>query len=103
MHLTPRVFGALRERWGFGGGGGGAAGRPSRRRRTPRADASPHPPPPREEPAPAPEPVSRAFPSWNRSILTEIYLCHVCSYHEVEDRNGRAGTTARAGTGGGGR
>eukprot|EP01049_Picozoa_sp_SAG25_P001979 SAG25_NODE_97_length_15788_cov_5.361910_4_plen_479_part_00 len=25
--------------------------------------------------------VSRAFPSWNRSILTEIYLCHACSCH----------------------
>jgi hypothetical protein len=25
--------------------------------------------------------VSRAFPSWNRSMLTEIYLCHACSYH----------------------
>jgi hypothetical protein len=24
--------------------------------------------------------VSRAFPSWKRSILTEIYLCHACSY-----------------------
>jgi hypothetical protein len=24
--------------------------------------------------------VSRAFPSWNRSILTEIYLCRACSY-----------------------
>jgi hypothetical protein len=23
--------------------------------------------------------VSRAFPSWNRSILTEMYLCHACS------------------------
>jgi hypothetical protein len=23
--------------------------------------------------------VSRAFPSWNRSILTVIYLCHPCS------------------------
>jgi hypothetical protein len=31
--------------------------------------------------------VSRAFPSWNRSILTEIYLCHACSYHEIEDGN----------------
>jgi hypothetical protein len=32
--------------------------------------------------------VSRAFPSWDRSILTEIYLCHACSYHhEVEDGN----------------
>jgi hypothetical protein len=29
--------------------------------------------------------VSRAFPSWNRSILTEIYLCHACSSHEIED------------------
>jgi hypothetical protein len=31
-----------------------------------------------------------------RSILTEIYLCHACSYHEIEDGN------ARAGGGGGG-
>jgi hypothetical protein len=23
----------------------------------------------------------RAFQSWNRSMLTEIYLCHACSYH----------------------
>jgi hypothetical protein len=28
----------------------------------------------------APTTVSRPFPSWNRSILTEIYLCHACSY-----------------------
>jgi hypothetical protein len=35
--------------------------------------------------------VSRAFPSWNRSILTEIYLCHACSYHETEDGNARTG------------
>jgi hypothetical protein len=27
--------------------------------------------------------LSRAFPSWNRSILTEIYLCNSCSYHEI--------------------
>eukprot|EP01047_Picozoa_sp_COSAG01_P071459 COSAG01_NODE_11096_length_2009_cov_4.966492_1_plen_130_part_00 len=27
--------------------------------------------------------VSRAFPSWNRSVLTEIYLCHACSRHEI--------------------
>jgi hypothetical protein len=27
--------------------------------------------------------VRRAFPSWNRSILTEIYLCHACSCHEI--------------------
>jgi hypothetical protein len=32
--------------------------------------------------------VSRPFPSWNRPILTEIYLCHACSYHEIEDGNG---------------
>jgi hypothetical protein len=35
--------------------------------------------------------VSWAFPSWHRSILTEIYLCHACSYHEVEDGNARLG------------
>jgi hypothetical protein len=29
--------------------------------------------------------VSRPFPSWNRSILTEMYLCHACSYPELED------------------
>eukprot|EP01047_Picozoa_sp_COSAG01_P039466 COSAG01_NODE_3264_length_6333_cov_2.641219_2_plen_230_part_00 len=28
-------------------------------------------------------PVSRPFPSWNRSILTEIYLCHARSYQEI--------------------
>jgi hypothetical protein len=27
--------------------------------------------------------VSRPFPSWNWSILTEIYLCHACSDHEI--------------------
>eukprot|EP01047_Picozoa_sp_COSAG01_P011994 COSAG01_NODE_533_length_15816_cov_4.518738_4_plen_203_part_00 len=27
--------------------------------------------------------VSRPFPSWNRSILTEIYLCHACSWQEI--------------------
>jgi hypothetical protein len=32
--------------------------------------------------------VSRPFPSWDRSIWTEIYLCHACSYHEIEDGNG---------------
>jgi hypothetical protein len=29
--------------------------------------------------------VSRPFPSWNRSTLTEIYLCHACSEHEIEE------------------
>jgi hypothetical protein len=27
--------------------------------------------------------VSRPFPSWNRSILTDIYLCHACSGQEI--------------------
>jgi hypothetical protein len=27
--------------------------------------------------------VSRAFASWNRSILTEISLCHACSCHQI--------------------
>jgi hypothetical protein len=37
--------------------------------------------------------VSGAFPSWNnRSILSEIYLCHARSCHEIED-----GNTPRAG------
>jgi hypothetical protein len=27
--------------------------------------------------------VSRPFPSWNRSMLTEIYLCHACFYQEI--------------------
>jgi hypothetical protein len=27
--------------------------------------------------------VSRPFPSWDRSILTEIYLCHTCSCQEI--------------------
>eukprot|EP01047_Picozoa_sp_COSAG01_P045867 COSAG01_NODE_4258_length_5201_cov_4.634065_6_plen_143_part_00 len=40
--------------------------------------------------------MSRAFPSWTRSILTEIYLCHACSYHEIEDGNARAGERATA-------
>jgi hypothetical protein len=35
--------------------------------------------------------VSRAFPSCTRSILTEIYLCRACSYHETEDGNARTG------------
>jgi hypothetical protein len=27
--------------------------------------------------------VRRPFPSWNRSILTEISLCHTCSCQEI--------------------
>jgi hypothetical protein len=30
--------------------------------------------------------VSRACPSWDRSILAEIYRCRACSDHEVEDK-----------------
>jgi G3E family GTPase len=44
--------------------------------------------------------VSRPFPSWNRSMLTEICLCHACSclLGNIEDGNGRAGR-ARQGAG----
>jgi hypothetical protein len=35
--------------------------------------------------------VSLGFPSCKRSILTEIYLCHVCSCHEIEDGNACTG------------
>lgn len=35
--------------------------------------------------------VGRALPTWNRSILNEIYLYHACSYHEIEDGNGAPG------------
>jgi hypothetical protein len=41
--------------------------------------------------------VSRAFPSWNRSILTEIYLCHACSYHEDRLRMETPGQVRRLG------
>jgi hypothetical protein len=39
------------------------------------------------------EVVSRAFPSWNRSIVTEIYLSmsHLFLSRNVEDGNARAG------------
>jgi hypothetical protein len=52
----------------------------------------------------APAPVSRPFPSWNRSILTDIYLCHACSCHEIlrtatagQGREGRAGADGSTG------
>jgi hypothetical protein len=35
--------------------------------------------------------VRQAFPSCTRSILTEIYLCHPCSCHGIEDGNARTG------------
>jgi hypothetical protein len=41
-------------------------------------------------PVPVPKPgcaacwiVRQAFPSWMRSILTEMYLCRTCSCHEI--------------------
>jgi hypothetical protein len=40
--------------------------------------------------------VRRPFPSRNRSVLTEIYRCHACSDHEIEDGNGRAGDAKRS-------
>eukprot|EP01047_Picozoa_sp_COSAG01_P071691 COSAG01_NODE_11193_length_1985_cov_2.538176_3_plen_107_part_00 len=42
--------------------------------------------------------VSRAFPSCTRSVLTEIYLCDVCSCHEIEDGNAPGQDTAHRGS-----
>jgi hypothetical protein len=44
--------------------------------------------------------VSAPFPSWNRSRLAEIYLCHACSYHEIENGNGAPGDWHRLRVGG---
>ena len=41
--------------------------------------------------------VSAPFPSWNRSILTEIYLCHACSYQEIQAYEARAEWAMAAG------
>ena len=41
--------------------------------------------------------ASAPFPSWNRAILTEIYLCHACSDHVIEVGNGPPGAGARGG------
>eukprot|EP01047_Picozoa_sp_COSAG01_P111992 COSAG01_NODE_40764_length_459_cov_67.063889_1_plen_121_part_10 len=38
--------------------------------------------------------MSPAFPSCTRSILTEIYLCHACSCHAIEDGNAWTGIQA---------
>jgi hypothetical protein len=48
--------------------------------------------------------VSRLFPSWHRSMLTEIYLCHACSCHEIlrRDTAGQAQRGDGALRGGGG-
>eukprot|EP01047_Picozoa_sp_COSAG01_P002175 COSAG01_NODE_56_length_31088_cov_39.354771_11_plen_184_part_00 len=50
----------------------------------------------REEAEAAGAAVSRAFPSWKRSVSTEIYLCHACSYHAIEDGNARTGRPSSA-------
>jgi hypothetical protein len=44
---------------------------------------------------PAQTSVRRPFPSWNRSILAEIYLCHACSCQEIW-RTETAGQVGRA-------
>jgi ankyrin repeat protein len=41
--------------------------------------------------------VRQAFPSWMRSILTEIYLCRTCSCHEILTIHGNAWTGAAHG------
>jgi hypothetical protein len=49
----------------------------------------------------APAGVSWAFPAYTRSTLTEIYLCHACSCHEIlrmaTPPGGHTGVAARAG------
>ena len=35
--------------------------------------------------------MRRAFPSFLWSILTDIYLCHACSCHDIEDGNAWTG------------
>jgi hypothetical protein len=40
--------------------------------------------------------VSRAFPSWERSILTEIHLCHACSCQEILRMDTPGQATARS-------
>eukprot|EP01047_Picozoa_sp_COSAG01_P048021 COSAG01_NODE_4641_length_4858_cov_6.174827_3_plen_226_part_00 len=66
-----------------GSGGGGGDG--SADRQPPDAESK------------LPSLVSAAVPSWMRSILTEIYLCHACSRQEIEDGNasGRAAAALR--------
>jgi hypothetical protein len=44
--------------------------------------------------------VSRPFPSWNRSRLTEIYLSRLFLSRYIEDRNGRARATIGGGVAG---
>jgi hypothetical protein len=37
---------------------------------------------------------ARRFQPWNRSISTEIYLCHTCSRHEIDIEGGNAAAWA---------
>jgi hypothetical protein len=39
--------------------------------------------------------ASAPLPCWNRSISTEMYLCHACSDQEIEDGNGASGEPGR--------
>eukprot|EP01047_Picozoa_sp_COSAG01_P056202 COSAG01_NODE_6345_length_3723_cov_13.346302_2_plen_194_part_00 len=50
-------------------------------------------------PPPSGGAVSRPFPSWNRSISTEIDLCHACSCHEIlrTEAARQGGTTSSGG------
>eukprot|EP01049_Picozoa_sp_SAG25_P002284 SAG25_NODE_117_length_14819_cov_20.935670_11_plen_74_part_00 len=44
-----------------------------------------------EEAEASPQLCAAAFPSCVRSILTEIYLCHACSRHEILSGNAAVG------------
>jgi SNF2 family DNA or RNA helicase len=83
---------------GRGGGGGGTARKPRKQQQEQAAAAAAAAAPARGAPTLVICPtsamvqwadeikafaVSRPFPSWNRSILTEIYLCHACSCQET--------------------
>jgi hypothetical protein len=80
--------------------GGGVQRRRNRRwkQRQPvgrRHRAHAHDAPWRQQPRLRPR-VSRAFPSWDRSILTDIYLFHARSCHAIEDGNARTGPSTAA-------
>jgi hypothetical protein len=83
---------------GRGGGGGGTARKPRKQQQEQAAAAAAAAAPARGAPTLVICPtsamvqwadeikafaVSRPFPSWNRSILTVIYLCHACSCQEI--------------------
>jgi hypothetical protein len=68
-----------------------AAGQQQQRLQGAVAGGGASPPPPQPYIVKPLASASRPFPSWKRFILTEIYLCHACSYHANEDGNARAG------------